>query len=174
MTMLTVTHLCEEADLERLLSPYGVEAFSDHDQTGAPDTGVVDDCIDQASEELIMYLHERYEESVLATSPLVKRWATTVAAYFLCQRRGNPVPDILATEFQRIMDPETGLAFQVAEGKRQIPGLPSRCDMRPTFSNLKVDRRYPTSKTRVTRVNSSDAPTKLTQDWRQDYPVYDG
>jgi phage gp36-like protein len=164
MTLIATTKLCTQADMERLLSVYGVQAFSDHEQTGVADVDVVVDCIDQASEEILMYLHERYLEADLQTSPLVNRWATVVAATFLCQRRGNPVPDSLQSEWVRIMDPVAGLCHQISNGTRALPGIPLRCDMRPSFSNLRVDRRFLNNKTRVTKSNSSDSPTTLRQD----------
>lgn len=174
MTLMTITPFCAQADIERLLSPYGVEAFSDHNRAGTYDADVVDDCIAQASEELAMHLTQRYTVEGLATSPLVARWATVVAAYFLCGRRGNPIPDSIAAEFARIMDLDGGLAAQVSSGRLQIPGLPLRCDMRPSWSNLQVDRRFIRNKTRVTKSNSSDSPTKLTQDGDVRFPAYGG
>ena len=174
MTLIHVTTICTQADVERLLSPYGVEAFSDHSQIGQADAAVVADCCDQASEEIITYLHERYLEADIVTSTLVNRWATVVAAVFLCQRRGNPVPESLLAEWQRILDPVSGLCVQIADGQRQLPGIPSRCDMRPTWSNLQVDRRFIRNKTRVTKSNSSEAPTTLSQDGDVRFPAYGG
>lgn len=161
------TNYCAAEDVERLFSTAGVLAFSDPDQDGTEDTGVLDDCIEQASDEITLLIHDRYEESALAANRMVTRWATTLATYFLCQRRGNPVPETLQTEFTRIIK----LLTQIGQGLQNIPGVPLRCDLRPTWSNLTADRRYRRSKTRVTRTNSSDPPTRLTQDSVDSYPM---
>lgn len=164
---LIANALCSEADMIRLFSQYGVTAFSDHDADGVDDEGVADDCINQATEEIRGYAWMWYSDTQLATSTLVNRWATTLAVFFLCQRRGNPVPDSLQAEALRIFE----LLQKVAEGNYRIPGLALRGDLRPSMSNVTIDRRYPVSTVRVTRPNSTDAPTTLTQDEsHQPYP----
>ncbi|MCI0333551.1 MAG: DUF1320 domain-containing protein [Planctomycetes bacterium] len=154
MTLIANT-LCTETEMQRLFSVYGVTAHADHDADGVSDSGVVDDCINQATEEIRFYLWKNYSDAALTTSTLVNRWATTLAVYFLCLRRGNPVPDSLLAEFQRIME-------LLASGQ-PIPNLPLRGDLRPTMSNVEIDRRYYRNKIRVTRPNSTDAATTLTQ-----------
>lgn len=158
--------------MERYFSSVGVVAFSDHDEDLVADDGVVDDCINEATEELANYLTQRYDHTALASSHTVIGWATKVACYFLCLRRGNPAPQSISEEFNRILNPDDGLAIRVSRGNYQIRGLALRDDQRPTWSNLRIDRRWPNSKTRVTRTNSSDAPTDLTQDDSYTAPTY--
>ena len=140
---------------------------ADHDEDGVADTGVLDDCINQATEEIDLYVATRYERSDLADSNLVNRWATLFAAYFLTTRRGNPTPNSWEIEFQRIIE----LLQDVNDGKKKIPGIPLRADMRPSMSNLTIDRRYRRSTVRVTPTNSTDAPTTLTQDKALELPA---
>jgi phage gp36-like protein len=158
---------CDEADMRRLFSVYGVTAFADHDQDGEPDAEVVNDCINQATEEVGLYAQQWYTPAQLDTSTLVNRWATTLACYFLCQRRGNGPPQSLADEFARIM----ARLEQIAAGTLKLPGIAMRDDMRPSMSNLRVDRRYPNSRIRVTPTNSTDAPTRLSQDVVSEVPL---
>jgi hypothetical protein len=141
-----------------------VVAFADHDGDGIEDSGVVDDCIQRASDEILLYLHDRYENAVLATVNLVRRWAAVGAACYLCETRNNPPPESLRAQWDRLIQEPDGLIVRIGAGHQNLPGVELRYDSRPSFSNLRVDRRWPTSKTRVTRVNSSDAPTTLTQD----------
>jgi phage gp36-like protein len=169
MALLPTTY-CTEAQIQRFLSTNAVIDFADHDEDGSADTDVVNDCINQATEEIDLYLRQRYTQAVLATSTLVERWAVVMAARFLCQRRGNVVPDSIEQEWNRIADPDGGLLSQISRARRQLPGMPLREDLRPTWSNLHVDRRYQRSTIRVTKQNSSDPPTKLTQDGSIDYP----
>lgn len=163
MALLSTVY-CTEAELQRYLSTNAVTDFADHDDDGTADTGVVDDCINQATEEIDLYLRQRYTQAVLATSELVSRWCVVIAARFLCHRRGNVVPDTIEREWNRLADPDSGMLARIAQGKLPIPGLSLRADIRPTWSNLKVDRRRLTSKIRVTKANSSDAGTALSQD----------
>jgi phage gp36-like protein len=157
---------CEEADVRRLFSVYGVVAFADHDEDGQSDAEVVNDCINQACEEINLYAQQWYTPALLATSTLVNRWCTQLSLYFLCLRRGNQPPQSVADEFARIM----ARLEMIATGALKLPGIALRDDMRPSMSNLRVDRRYPTSRIRVTPNNSTDAPTRLTQDTVPDFP----
>ena len=167
MTLLATVY-CTEAELNRYLSSQGVIDFADNDDDGSADTGVVDDCINQATEEIDLYARQRYNQSDLSSSTLINRWAVTIAARFLCQRRGNVVPDVIEREWNRIADPDDGILVRISKGLMQLPNVPLRESLRPTFSNLKIDRRYNYSTVRVTRPNSSDAPTKMTQDALED------
>lgn len=166
---LIANPLCTETDMERLLSAYGVTAFADHDRDGVADDGVADDCINQATEEIRGFAWMWYSDAQLATSTLVNRWATVLSCHFLCTRRGNGPPESLQAEFQRIFD----LLQRVADGTYRIPGLALRGDFRPSMSNVAVDRRYPHSTIRVTRHNSTDAPTTLTQDQANEVLPYE-
>jgi phage gp36-like protein len=158
---------CDLDDMQRLFSSYGVTAFADHDGDGQDDSEVTNDCINQATEEINLYCQQWYEPDDLATSTLVNRWCTVLATFFLCERRGNPVPDSLANEFNRI----AAKLEQILAGTLKLPGLAMRDDMRPSMSNLTVDRRYRQSRIRVTEQNSTDAPTRLTQDVTTDVPT---
>jgi phage gp36-like protein len=162
MTLLSTVY-CTEAQVQRFLSTSAVTDFADHDADGSADTGVVDDCINQATEEIDLWLRERYTQTDIATSPLVERWAVVIAARFLCQRRGNVVPDVIEGEFSRILDPDNGMVARIARGHRDLPGIDQRADVRPAWSNLDVDRRYFRAKVRVTKANSSDAETDVDQ-----------
>ena len=166
--------LCTQAEIERVLSVNGVLDFADHDADGVQDDQVVEDAIQRASDELHLYLHDRYLPADLADCKLIKRWAAVGAAVYLCQTRNNPPPEALEGLWEKIIAPEVGLAAVIGAGKHALPGVPLRYDSRPSWSNLQIDRRYPTSKTRVKEVNSSDAPTTLTQDSSPDlgeFPV---
>jgi len=160
---------CTTADMSRLFASYGVTAFADHDESGTADTGVTDDCISQASEEIDMYALQLYAAASLATSALINRWATVMAVYFLCMRRGNGIPESIAAEFDRIM----AMLLKVADGTLKLPGVAMDGDLRPSFSNLKVDRRYRDSRIRVRRSVSTDAPSVLSQDFATDPPTYE-
>jgi phage gp36-like protein len=163
MTLISPVY-CTEADMNRYMSAQGIIDAADHDDDNTADTGVVDDTINQATEEIDLFARQRYTQTNLSSSTLINRWATVMACRLLFMRRGNPPPESLELEYHRIADPETGLLVKLSKGLLQLPGVALRDDMRPTMSNLRVDRRYRDSTIRVTSNNSSDAPTALTQD----------
>lgn len=165
---MPTTLYCDEADMNRLFSSYGVTAFADHDESGSSDSGVTDDCIIQASQEIDLYCRQQYAAAVLATSDLINRWATVMSVYFLCMRRGNPIPKSIEAEFERIMD----LLTKVSTGELVLD-LATDGDRRPSFSNLKVDRRYRDARIRVRRSVSTDAPSVYQQDFDNIPPVYE-
>lgn len=163
MPLLSTTY-CTIVELERFLSTNATIDFADHDADGVADTDVIEDCINQATDEIDLYARQQYTQTVLATSTLITRWCVVISARFLAQRRGNIVPDSIEVEWQRIIEHLDAISLNT----RQLPGLAKRADLRPTWSNLKIDRRYRYSTVRVTKTNSSDAPTRLTQDTVKD------
>lgn len=173
MTVQTLPNLCTQTEVERLLSVAGVVAFSDHEDEATGNSDVVDDAIDRASGEILLFLANRYDPDVLAESSLVRRWATVGAACYLCQTRNNPPPESLVGQWEQLIADPDGIIPKIGLGKLRLAGVQMRYDSRPAFSNLRVDRRWPTSKVRVTKVNSSDAPTTLTQDASTQWVGYD-
>lgn len=156
---LLSTVYCELEDLQRFMTTQGVTDWADHDADGMADTDIVEDCINQATEEIDLYARQRYTQAVLSTSTLINRWCMVMATRFLCHRRGNSPPASVEVEWERISQH----LEDISQGKKQLPGMALRDDLRPTMSNLKIDRRFRHSKIRV-RPNSSDPPTKLTKD----------
>lgn len=148
-----------QADLERLLSSRGVQSFADHDQDGTSDPDVIDDCLVQASQEIELYC-KRYEPADLANSPLVNRWATVLAVVFLCQRRGNGVPESLAEEFKRIYE----LLMQIGSGIFELPGIAASADSVPKFSNMTVDRLAGNRQLRTIPVPGAHDPKIVSQE----------
>lgn len=156
---LTNPAYCSLDDMQSLFSSAGVTAFADHDGDGQDDDGVTDHCINRATAEINQYLSRWHSATVLAASVLVNEWATVLAVVYLCRRRGNPVPESLQEDYAEII-----ATLKEAAAGSGLQGLAMRSDLRPTMSNLQVDRRYPHSTIRVTRENSTDAPTVLSQD----------
>ena len=166
MAILSTVY-CTEAEMNLFLSANAVIDFADHDDDGSADTDVVEDAINQATETIDFYLRQRHTQAQLATSNLVNRWCTVLACRFLTQRRANGVPDSIQAEWEQEVKP---MLQEVRKGLEGIPGLALREDLRPTMSNLTVDRRYQRSTVRVTKPNSSNPPTKLTQDSVREVP----
>lgn len=155
-----------ETRIQRLFSSQGVTAFADHDQSGTSDTGVVDDCINRATAEIRARLVRFYEDTDLAGHELINEWATVLATFFLCQRRGNPSPDCFVEDVAYIR----GELKELVSLREILSDIPFRGGSPCTVSNLTVDRRYRQSQIRVTEQNSSDAPTLMTQDSAAEVP----
>lgn len=167
MALLAITY-CTAAEIERRHGTESVLAWSDHDGDGLADSEVLDDAINQATQEIDLYARQRYAPEGLADSPLVNRWAVIIAAYMMSITRSNPPPDSLAIEFERVM----ARLAEVKEGSLALPGVPMRSDMRPSMSNLRIDRRYPKAKIRVQKEISTDQVTTLPQNAEES--VYTG
>lgn len=149
-----MTTYCTQNDLEKKFSQVGVEAFSDHEET----TGdVVADSIEQASGEIDLYCRGRYSVATLSASALITRWCTVLACCMLCECRGNPVPESLAKEAERIYK----LLQMILDGKMNLENT-----QRPGFSNLTIDRRYRRSQQRRIPTTSSNdnAPVRHNAD----------
>lgn len=151
MTLIPVVY-CTESDIERLFSLDGITSFADHDQDGDSDAGVVDDCINEAAQEIELYCRQRYTQASLQASTLINRWATALATLFLCERRGNPPPESLHAKVTRIYE----RLQAILEGTMSLPGLALNGGQRPAFSNLTIDRRHTRNKVRRTASNSSN------------------
>lgn len=157
------TDYCTAADLERYFSKVGVDHFADHDDDGIQEPGVVADAIERATDEINLYVltHGRYAIADLVGNRLLNSWCVVLATCDLCQTRGNGVPESVAMECQRIFE----LLEKVMDGKLNLPEVARQGQGVPTFSNLRLDRRYRDEKVRVIRSTSSKRSSTLERDW---------
>ena len=155
---------CTKEDMIRHLSHAGIIAFSDHDDTGTEDDDVIDDSIERATEEITGWLCPLYTVVNLALSPIVKRWATVTACYHLVKTRGNPVPESLHEDYDKIFAMPDGWLAQTRKQQFKLPGI-ARSDVNtPAFSNLTIDRRFRREKIRVIPSISSPIESDIEQD----------
>lgn len=154
-------------EMQRLFSAQGVVAFADHDENGAADAGVVDDCINYATTFVGGVLLLKFDLQQLASSYVVREIATVVACRTLCHRRGNPAPESLEMRYRELTEKD-GLLSLIAGGLMQLMDTSGNIllgrSFAPTFSNLKVDRRHPHEKVRVVQQSSMPVETALERD----------
>ena len=151
-----------QARVERLLSEHGVMLrLDDLDADLVADA--MQDSIDDAQSAIDLYLTQFYEDTDLATSTTVTRWATWLAAHFLSQRRGNP--SLYLHRYEEIMDQLEG----VMDGRLLIPGIPTRDDFTPAVSNFVIDERFHLQKMRV-QPSLSSGGTSSRQMLSYEYP----
>ena len=162
--------LCSRSDMVRLFSQHGIVNFADHNCDGQEDAGVVDDCIERASEELLGFLSPFYdiEGEAFQSSNLIRHWTAVMATVYLTERRGNSVPESLYADYNRVVD-EGGWFDRIRRKTFHLPCVPRRNTSVPIFSNMTVDRRYFREKVRTTRRNSSPIRSKLEQDGAPDF-----
>lgn len=157
-----------DADVIRKVGLNAFNAWADNDGDGLADPGVSTDWHDQAGQEIDAYCVTRgYDVNGLQSSSLINRWATILACYYGSMQRGNPPPEAIdaqATEIFRKLE-------LIGQGKYQLPGIPLASDMRPSMSNVKIDRRFVQQKVRVQQNISTDAPTDLSQNQSIDVPT---
>lgn len=162
------TTLTSIEEMRRMFSDQGVVAFSDHNSDGFEDATVVQSCVDFATGFLGGAVAKLFTLASLATSTVMREFATIVALRTLCMRRGNPIPESIELRYQEIVARD-GILEAIAKGAMQlldsngapIPGLKS---FGPVMSNLSIDRRFYFEKVRVQRQSSTDFSSKLERD----------
>lgn len=161
------TPYCSETLLDRFMSSGFSTAAADNNADGTADTDVINDALMDATLEIWTACCGTYSDEGLEASTRVETWCKILGAYNLSMTRGNPPPDAWAMEVEKIRE----TLDKIAGGTLLLPGVSLRGDMRPTLSNLRIDRRFPNSTVRVTPTNSSSPATTLTRDAVPDYPA---
>lgn len=170
--------LCTETDVQGLLSTEMEQAQLDDAGVGPGDADQqarISQAIAWGSSKVLACLQPLYDSTDLTTSALVNEWATIASAYWLCSRRGNPVPESV----QRMWlgtpgtDDKGALGDLIAARKMelQIPDIGYRNPEWPAWSNVRVDPRYRTRQIRVERPISEQTPTQYSQniDWPSEF-----
>ena len=138
---------CAIADVQNRLSADGVTYRTDD----TPPT-TYGDVLDEASREIDFYLLARYDGDLLATSDWVKHQCAVIAAFLLCERRGNPVPRGIAGKYERTIAKLEKI--QTGTGNVGVPGIVERRTAVPTMSNVRI-RLDPAPRTVVERNRST-------------------
>lgn len=157
--------------LLRFMTVQGVISFTEQDDTGA-DSQTASECIEFSIAYLKGRLAAKYPPNLLANSPILREWATVIAARTLCTRRGNPIPDSLEMRYQEIIA-LNGLLDQVFHSVIALIDdagnvITGKASSAPVMSNLRVDRRYPNERIRVVRQTSRPVTTQLERDFASD------
>lgn len=151
---------CTVRDIERFLSTAGVDSFADHDFDGYREAGVVDDAIQFAAAQIRNALCSRYESSSLVGNETVREWNMILAARRVCSSRANPIPDTVELRYQEAVE----AMRMIGRGDGSLCGVLQKSTNVPTWSNLRVDRRYDRERIRVVKETSSPIGSDLEQD----------
>lgn len=128
-----------QAEMERAFSTAAVTARTDDGVLA----DLLDDCINEATDEINFHCERWYEPSDMVNNLWVRRTATWLACYYLSQRMGNPA------QFETHIEEIKLRLEHIYSGHKQIPRLATRDDMTPAMSNLRVDDRFRVEKIRV-------------------------
>ena len=107
-----------------------------------------------ASQEIDMYISNKYDPSVMSESWLIYNWASVMAAYRVTLRRCGSPPASLQWEYEQVMDKLS----QVANGQLQIAGLASLATPGIAMSNMRMDPRFGYKQMRVEGQISGQQP----------------
>ena len=141
-----------QPEMESIFSVDGIELrFDDDDDDALSPTELdyLDDVIDEATDEVNLYLLDRYNASDLVNNLWVRRQASYIACHRASIRRGNP------DQYLRKYEEVIAQLQAVQSEELNIPRLPLAYDSRPGHSNLVVDHRYRNAKIRVDQESSS-------------------
>jgi len=139
-TTTSGTVYCSVADVESILAQHGVTAFVDDDFDGsrsAAEAQLVADAISRAAAlDLNPSLDMRYTLSDLSSNAWC-RWANAIcAAVQVAIRRGNPNPQALLQQCEKVADVLEG----VRQGWMKLPDQAESFDHRALVTNYKIQR----------------------------------
>jgi phage gp36-like protein len=150
---------CTLADLQNRLSDDGVNLRVDDKPT------VTTAVINRATTKLDGYLRPRYDPvTQLAASAWVTEACATVAAYYLCGRRANPVPATLRRDFEDLINPDgkSGELQLIRRDQMNLPDVPMRKVEVPVLSQPRI-RLDPFPRTVIERNRSTGQAQGYTQ-----------
>lgn len=143
MSVETVSYTyTSEAEINRVFSDSAVDLRVD-DLTGSELTTFWTEIVIEATDMVNFYCELYYDPVDMQDNRWIRRQATYLGCYLLSIRRGNP--EQYTQQYDRVL---ADLQL-IAEGKRQVPRLPTRGDLTPAMSNMRVDDRFTISKVRV-------------------------
>jgi hypothetical protein len=170
MPPAAVTPLYTDVDaLNGVLSADGVAFRITDTPGGTPATDLITQAANLATGTVNGFCLARYDAADLAQSWEVWDWTSTIAVEWLCERRGNPVPNGLRKRYERVVgeDGNSGILGAVRDGERLVGEIPQRLTSAPAVSNVIVDQNYRGKQIRVQRNQSDRVPRVLRQ------PAYD-
>ena len=107
------------------------------------------------------YTQTLYDSQHLMNSWTVWNYATICATHWLCWRRQNPVPQSINNSYQETMD----MLVKIQLGEIAIEDSAYRNEILPTWSNLRIDRRFNIKQLRVLQSVSGRVAPQFPRHW---------
>lgn len=157
---MTTAYATTIADVKNRLSDVGVSLRQDDDQDGSvsgsgTESTAYSSCYTRAAAACDFYLRTHYTSAQLATHQQATEWCTTLAAFFLCSRRGQIVPESLQEQKEEAVEQMKA----VHDGAYALVDLQPQSYQAPSWGNPRIDQRYPYRKVRVQTPIGPDKPT---------------
>lgn len=142
---------CEQTNVESVLSEAGVRNRVDDLFVGTGDTGLLTDCIDQASSDIDIDMLARYPVEELQKSRWIKWSCAWLAAGYLMIRRGLSISQSTKDKIDEI---KMKLA-RIRDGYDRIPEIAERGDRLPSILGITHDKRFRQQPSRMEPQTSS-------------------
>lgn len=123
------------------------------------DSGLTGPAINLATAKVNRFCQTLYDTSDLALSWSVWQWATAIACHWLCARRNNPIPGSLNNMYVESLDELN----EVRKGQMIIEDIGLRNNIMPTWSAMRLDRRWSLKQLRVESGLSDRTPVRYPQ-----------
>lgn len=140
----------EAADIIALLSTVGEESRLDDSGDGsvsAAELAYLSRIATWATARVNLFVLGKHAASALAESHIANAWTTTIAAYFLCCRRGNPPSGAIKEMYHEVMEDLKA----VQKGEITLPDIELRSAAWPAWSNITLADHFRNRKLRVQR-----------------------
>ena len=116
------------------------------------------DVLSMADDEIDWFCLEGHSEARLEASSIVVGWANDIAAFILCERRGNLPAGGIAQKYERAVEK----LEKVKSGQSNIPGVPRRTGYVPRLTNMRSTMR-PYNRSVAEKSRSTGTPQGYTQ-----------
>lgn len=139
----SATLLCDQEDIEYVLSVIGLSLSLDDDRSGSiaatPESTYLAKCIRFASAEAVSYISRRYDLTSMGNSDAVREAVAVRAAVRSRRHRTDPLPESLSEWSDEVLE----WYEKVREMKADLGLIPERSPARPGIVNQRHDVRFP-------------------------------
>lgn len=128
---------CTAAHIEFVLSEFGLTAVLDDDESGVASVAEEErttTAITWTASTINQAVGIQYKLSDVTSNTALQMANAILAAELLCQRRNNPIPEVLGRRCERLRDWLTEIRW----GRQQLPEQNASFDHLPTVTNFDI------------------------------------
>lgn len=116
-----------------------------------PESDFIEQGPNLGTAKVMRFCQTLYDVADMASSWSCWNWATIIAAHWFCCRRGNPVPETLMNLYLESLEELNAVKNQ----EMVIEDIGYRNEVMPTWSALRIDRRFSVKQLRTVAIQSS-------------------
>lgn len=147
---------CTQTQLEKKLSPMGVQLIGDYDLVGAASEGVVEQAIEAGDSDIQFFCGSLYSDAALASCTWINHAAIALSCWHYCGNRNEPIPQSVQANYEVVIK----RLEMVHAGTYQLPGIAFRNKHAPFVTNQRIVMGYRTKKARTERTISTPGPVQ--------------